>query len=501
MQKETVINVTNLSKAYRLYNSPTDRVKETFSPFRRSYHHLYYALNNVSLEIYRGETVGIIGRNGCGKSTLLQLICGILQPSAGTVQINGRISALLELGAGFNAEFTGRQNVYLNGSILGLSTQQVDEHMDNILSFADIGEYIDQPVKCYSSGMYVRLAFAVAISIEPDILVVDEALSVGDEAFQRKCFAHIHKIQEAGKTILFVSHSAESIIDLCNRAILFDHGEMLLAGNPKSVVHRYQKMLYCSPENAAALREQWQRREDRYHLVDEAINGGEEGKVADEPSAEVISQKVSEEIQPGAAESGSAGNAGKEQTESSLKGETLEAELLGQNAPPRSYDPHLIPESTVAYERKGAVIEDAFLCDVNGNRVNVLTSGEKYFYCYSVAFERSAGNVKFGMAIKTIKGQALCGSAGGPQGQVAAKENFIAAGSRYRVRFPFECRLNPGVYFLNAGVLGRINNEETFLDRLLDVAMFKINEKKNDYSTSIVDLVGFPEFEYVTEYS
>ena len=183
------IKVKNLCKVYKLFRSPFDRVKETFDPFRRKYHKRFQALSDVSFEIERGDTVGIIGRNGSGKSTLLQLICGITQPTIGSVAKNGRIAALLELGSGFKPEFTGRENVYLNGSILGLSRREMDNCFDDILNFADIGEFIDQPVKMYSSGMYVRLAFAVAINVHPEILIIDEALSVGDTLFQAKCFA------------------------------------------------------------------------------------------------------------------------------------------------------------------------------------------------------------------------------------------------------------------------------------------------------------------------
>jgi lipopolysaccharide transport system ATP-binding protein len=453
MSSNIAIRVDHLSKIYRLYNSPADRVRETFSPFRRTYHHPFHALRDVSLEIQKGETVGIIGQNGSGKSTLLQLVCGILQPSSGTVVVNGRVSALLELGAGFNLEFTGRQNVYLNGSILGLTKEEVDSHLDDILAFADIGEFIDQPVKSYSSGMYVRLAFAVAISIKPDILVVDEALSVGDEAFQRKCFAQINGIQEAGGTILFVSHAASSIIELCSRAILLDQGEMLLAGLPKPVVSRYQKMLYASPDHIEHLKRNWQEKADRFQLED--IDGKEQ----------------KEEEQAGSAE----------------KDET---------SPQNVYDPGLVPAGTVSYERKGAEIREPFLADSDGKAVNVLRCGREYFYCYTVFFEEPAHSVKFGMLIKTVKGVELSGCSA-PLSDTGTEA--VAAGSRWRIRFPFRCDLNPGVYFLNAGVLGRCNGEEIFLDRKLDVAMFRVEEKRNPSSSALVDMVGFPRITHLED--
>ena len=218
MVDDIVINLKNITKTYRLYNNHADRVKETFHPLRKKYHHSFNALTDVSLDVKRGKTVGIIGRNGSGKSTLLQIICGILQPTSGIVEISGRISALLELGAGFNPEFTGRQNIYMNCAILGLTHEEIKARFDDIVAFAEIGDFIGQPVKTYSSGMYVRLAFAIAINVNPDILVVDEALSVGDTLFQSKCFAKFKEFQEKGITILFVTHAMDLITRYCSSA-------------------------------------------------------------------------------------------------------------------------------------------------------------------------------------------------------------------------------------------------------------------------------------------
>jgi teichoic acid transport system ATP-binding protein len=237
------IRVQNLGKVYKLFPSPFDRVKETFHPFRKKFHQRFQALSDISLEVRKGDTVGIIGRNGSGKSTLLQVICGILQPTTGTVWKNGRIAALLELGAGFNPEFSGRENVYLNGSILGLSRREMDECFGDILAFADIGEFIDQPVKTYSSGMYVRLAFAVAINVRPDILIVDEALSVGDTLFQAKCFAKFREFQQRGITIIFVTHSIDLITRYCDKVCLLDKGVLKAYGPPQDVIDRYNKLI------------------------------------------------------------------------------------------------------------------------------------------------------------------------------------------------------------------------------------------------------------------
>jgi len=238
------MKIDRVSKVFKLYGRQLDRLREVCNPFSKTIRHYpFYALRDVSFSIERGDTVGIIGRNGSGKSTLLQIICSILQPSAGTVKVEGRISALLELGAGFNPDFSGRENVYLNGSILGMSSSEMDDCFASIESFADIGEFIDQPVKNYSSGMYVRLAFAVAINVNPDILIVDEALSVGDTAFQAKCFAKFREFQERGVTVLFVTHSMDLITRYCQNALLLEKGRLVKTGTAKEVVDEYNRMV------------------------------------------------------------------------------------------------------------------------------------------------------------------------------------------------------------------------------------------------------------------
>ncbi len=238
-----VIEFQQVTKTYRLYSSPVDRVKEAFHPLKKVYHHHFDAIKNVSFGIEKGETVGIVGRNGSGKSTMLQLVCSILQPTSGEIQVDGRISALLELGAGFNPEFTGRENVYLNAAILGLRKEEIDNCFDDIADFANIGDFIDQPVKMYSSGMYVRLAFAVAINVNPDILIVDEALAVGDAVFQAKGFAKFREFQERGVTIVFVTHAIDLITKYCTRAILLNEGALVKSGSPKDVVDAYNRLL------------------------------------------------------------------------------------------------------------------------------------------------------------------------------------------------------------------------------------------------------------------
>jgi len=242
------ISINNLSKGYQIYDRPQDRLKQSLWRDRKQFYREFWALKDVSFEVKKGEMVGIIGRNGSGKSTLLQIIAGTLMPTSGQVKVNGRVAALLELGSGFNPEFTGRENVFLNGAILGISREEMESRFNEIAAFADIGDFIDQPVKTYSSGMYIRLAFAVAISVEPDILIVDEALAVGDGRFQLKCFERIKALKEAGTTILLVSHDLQSVRQFCDVAILLDKGVLLETGVPNIIVNHYTRLLFSSEQ-------------------------------------------------------------------------------------------------------------------------------------------------------------------------------------------------------------------------------------------------------------
>jgi teichoic acid transport system ATP-binding protein len=231
MLSDVAISVQNLTKTYRIFSHPGDRIRQALTFGRLHFHREFTALKNVSAEIKKGETVAIIGRNGSGKSTLLQLVCGILKPTTGTITVHGRVSALLELGAGFSPEFTGRENVYFQGAVMGLAKQEMDKRFDDIAAFADIGEFIDQPIRTYSSGMFVRLAFATAISVKPDILIVDEALSVGDIAFQTKCVKNMKQMITQGATVLFVTHDINMAKSLCQRAIYLESGQIKADGD------------------------------------------------------------------------------------------------------------------------------------------------------------------------------------------------------------------------------------------------------------------------------
>jgi len=246
MSSEVAIRLRGLTKSYRLYERPLDRVLQSLFRSGGERFREVAALNGLDLDVYRGETVGVIGRNGSGKSTLLQIVCGTLYPSGGSVETRGRVAALLELGAGFNPEFSGRENAYLNASIMGLSRQEIEARFADIVEFSGIGEFIDQPVKTYSSGMFVRLAFAVAIHMDPEILIVDEALSVGDVRFQNKCFRKLRELREKGTTVLFVTHSVELVRRHCDRALLLDGGRVMMLGKPAEVVQEYMNLLFGS---------------------------------------------------------------------------------------------------------------------------------------------------------------------------------------------------------------------------------------------------------------
>jgi ABC-type polysaccharide/polyol phosphate transport system ATPase subunit len=244
MSSEHVIEADALSKEYLLYNQPQDRLKELLWGGRRPFHRRFKALQGVSFRIPRGSAVGVVGRNGSGKSTLLQLIAGTLSPTSGSVQVRGKVSALLELGSGFNPDFTGRENVYLYGSLMQLTRAEVQGRLDEVLAFADIGDFVDQPIKTYSSGMHVRLAFAAAIHIDPDVLLIDEALAVGDAAFQLKCFDKIREFRRKGKTIVFVSHDINGVNEFCDRVLVLSGGELVFDGLPKDAVHIYKAILF-----------------------------------------------------------------------------------------------------------------------------------------------------------------------------------------------------------------------------------------------------------------
>lgn len=439
---DIVINVNRVSKSFNIYDSPFDRLLENFSR-RMEKHKKFHALRDISFKVRKGETVGIIGRNGAGKSTLLQIICGTLTPTSGNVEVAGRVAALLELGAGFNPEFTGRENVYMNATLLGLKVAEINDRFEDIAAFSDIGEYLEQPVKTYSSGMYMRLAFAVAINTDPDILIVDEALSVGDEAFQRRCFSRLLQIKENGGTIFFVSHAASLVVQLCDRTILLDRGELLLSGKPRLVVSKYHKLMYASADRAAVLREE--------------IKEGQ--TTVSDPDKAIIAEK-------------------------GVNGEAEKSDEFQD-----MYDPELVPKSTVQYERRGAEIGDPHIETLTGDRVNVLTRGKEYDYVYNIRFIDTAFGVRWGGMIKTVTGLEIGGVMSHPVGKGL---ELAEGGSIADVRLRFRCSLLPGVYFLNAGVIGIEDQAEIFLDRIVDVLMFRVQPERD------LQVVGIVDFSAVT---
>lgn len=452
---EIAISLTKVSKCFKRYRHPVDRLKEILLPGKVRADE-FWALQDLDLEIPKGKTLGIVGRNGSGKSTLLQIIVGTLTPTSGQVNVQGRISALLELGSGFNPEFTGRQNVFFNGQLLGLTQPEIEDRFDEIVAFADIGDFLDQPVKTYSSGMFVRLAFAVATSVEPDILVVDEALSVGDEAFQRKCFARIETIQERGGTILFVSHSAAMVTELCDSAILMHDGELLLYHTPKTVVDKYQKLIYSPPGKVEKLCRDI--RELNQEKIEDTLNR-ELSRLTENPTAIAQAQWPT-----------------------------------SKEAARAFFDEDFKPSNTINYESRGAQIIDPHIVTPRGKRVNHLVGRHEYVYTYTVEFLESASQVRFGMLVKTISGLELGGAS---YSVVEQSLKRVEAGTKVVVKFRFKCLLNPGVYFLNAGVSGIVNGDFTYMARCIDVAMFKVQQEDSLSATGIVDLLVKPSVNVV----
>ncbi len=446
-QARPVITARGLGKTYPIYRRPQDRLKQSLWRGRRRFYHEVPALLNLDFEVQRGETVGVVGRNGCGKSTLLQLVAGTLAPNTGTLDLDGSVAGLLELGTGFNPEFTGIENIYLNAAIMGLDREQIDERLEAITAFADIGAFVHHPVKTYSSGMYMRLAFATAIHVDPDILLIDEALAVGDEAFQRKCFSRLEQMKAAGTTLLFVSHSAASIIELCDRALLLDAGERLLYGSPKLVVTRYQKLLYSAPERLAELREEAKE-------LDRTQSSEGPGSVS--AAAGALQQSSIPT---------SAGDVG------------------------ASFDPALKPETTLHYDVRGVELEDLAVLDTAGERVNMLVRGETYCIRYRARFSKQAFGVRFGTTISTTTGIELSGLMSHPSGEAI---EHVEPGETLCVSFRFCNRLLPGTYFVRAGCVGVEDGEAIFLHRVIDAAMFRVLPERALPLIGLVDLSDGP---------
>jgi len=441
MSSDLVVRARDLSKCYPAYRHPSDPLWRLLLPQRAPEPEGVWAVRNVDLDVERGETVGLIGRNGCGKSTLLQMVCGTMQPTAGEIHVCGRVAALLELGAGFNRDFTGRENIHVNASLLGLSQPEIESRIDHVISFADIGQYIDRPVRFYSSGMFARLAFAVAIHVDPDVLVVDEILSVGDEAFQRKCFARIEEIRSTGAAILFVSHATNAVVELCDRALYMDGGEILFDGTAKDAVTHYHRVLYAPHDRAAELRE-------------ELRSAAQSGVPSPVPAAALQARP---------------------------------ARRRPKSAPSDDlFDPELVPKSTVVYDACGARISRPRLVNLEGRTVNCLNSRERYVFEYDVAFEETCFDVRLHMLLKLLSGLEL---GGGVFPAISEAGVDFECGSTQTMSFEFDCPLLPGVYFLNCGVTGNGGDQ---LHRIVDAIMFRVLPESKSTVFGIVNLACAP---------
>ena len=396
---EVAIRVDDVSKLYKLYDKPSDRLKESLGLTRKKLYKEHYALHNVSFDVKRGETVGIIGTNGSGKSTILKIITGVLNPSGGHVEIDGRISALLELGAGFNMEYTGIENIYLNGTMIGFSREEIDAKMQDILDFADIGDFVHQPVKTYSSGMFVRLAFAVAINIDPEILIVDEALSVGDVFFQAKCYKKFEDFKKMGKTILFVSHDLGSISKYCDRVVLLNRGKKLAEGTPKEMVSMYKRIM--------------------------------------------VNQDKAEEIAAHQMDMSSL----EEDDEKEIK----EAACEGQWKKHYNLNPDVDE-----YGNGAAEIEDFAIIDENGNYTNAIVKGTRFRLKSKVKFKQDIHDPIFTYTFKNIQGVAITGT-----NTMYEKKDVPLAkeGETYVATFEQDMFLQGGEYLLSMSCTGYRDGE------------------------------------------
>ncbi len=413
------IQVTNLEKVYKLYDKPSDRIKEALGFGRGRHHTEHHALKGVDLTVYQGECVGIIGTNGSGKSTILKIITGVLNPTAGDVTVNGRISALLELGAGFNMEYNGIENIYLNGTMIGFSEKEIDEKLDAILEFADIGEYVYQPVKTYSSGMFVRLAFAVAINIEPEILIVDEALSVGDVFFQAKCYHKFEEFKSMGKTIVFVSHDLSSISKYCDRVVLLNQGVKLGEGAPKQMIDIYKQVLvgqYTLPESGSD------------SLLDD------------------------EDVRSAAASTGHTPDAAAKERQ-------------------RAENPELLE-----YGSKKAVITEYYITDEKGIRTSAILKGSTFAIHMKVRMTEDLTAPIFAFTIKNVRGTEITGT------NTMLEKAFlepVRTGEEREITFTQKMNLQGGEYLLSLGVTGYENNDFTVYHRLYDVLELTVISDKD----------------------
>ncbi len=451
MSTPLVAVVEEVSKCYQIYDKNIDRLKQAFSFGQTKWYRPFWALKDISFQVHRGDMLGIVGANGSGKSTLLQILYGVLQPTSGKVQITGKIGGLLELGAGFNPEETGRENVLVNAAIMGIAAKDIPALFEKIVAFADIGEFIDQPIKVYSTGMAVRLGFALQISVPKEVLIIDEALAVGDELFQRKCYAALEKFKDDGGTILFVSHNASGVKQLCNRAVFLDQGRIIQQGNCRIVVENYQKFLYM-------------REPQRSHFKEQLMHGGEARDFDYTPAISAPSA-ATPHAQP--AESDGRREQGVDTT-----------------PPPPLWEDGLVTTSALPYQPNGARISNPHIETLDGKTVNVLNRLERYRFCYRVQFDRPARNVNFGMLIKATSGLEL---GGGAHDAADGYLKEVHSGLVIDVAFEFTACLLPGIYYCNCGVLGTTDEYDGYLHRVIDATAFRIRNVYTKIFTAYVD--------------
>ena len=462
---DTVISLRNVSMYYKLYNSPKDRLKEALSPTRKKYHKEFYATNDINLEIKKGEIVGIVGKNGSGKSTLLKLITGILTPSTGNIIVNGDISALLELGSGFNPQFTGIENIYFYGTVLGFSKKQMDEKLDEIIAFADIGEFISQPIKTYSSGMKSRLGFAVAIHIEPEILILDEVLSVGDVLFKRKSYAKMQEFFESGKTIIYVSHNTNEVNRLCTRAVLLLDGEIIMDGDPKTITKYYEKYLFSKKANQAKIKQE---------ILNYTFRTEQETSKIDLSSAEIKSPQKENPFQVSIEPEVQVNNPLQQlQSKQPLKEISEKKEDIKNKDQQAFLIPDFESQNQVEYDNTLLDIYDICIKTMEGEKVNALLMHERYKYCYKLKFKDEFFNIGFGMQIHTEKGIVIsgCGSRQCIPEQVI---DHVKAGDILQLEWEFDCLMHQGLYYTNTGVNHFHEGKREFINRITDAFVFKV---------------------------
>ena len=475
---EKIISVDQVSKVYRLYDKPIDRLLESISLRKKSYHKDFYALRDISFSVGRGEAVGIIGTNGSGKSTMLKIITGVLSATTGKVESRGSICALLELGAGFNQDYTGIENIYMNGTMMGFSKAEMDEKLPAILEFADIGDFVYQPVKSYSSGMFVRLAFALYISIDPEVLIVDEALSVGDVFFQAKCYHRMDELKRKGTTILMVTHDLGSVMKYCDRVVLFHKGEKVGEGLPGQMVDKYKKILAGKDPHA----EQFMEEQNFLGNVDgerrgNAGSGGAGEKVgktgADEANG--IADTAENTESDGISQEGVSG-AGIAGTADTAEPTSPEAGQHSQKPTGFMKDHLTLNPSSQQYGNGKAEILDFGVLDKDGRPGNVLLKGEEFSIKERIVFHDDIAAPIFTFTIKDKRGMDLSGTNTLFEGKEIPA---VKKGDEYFCTFTQRMNLQGGEYLLSISCTGFEEGEHTVYDRKYDITSITVLSNKN----------------------